>query len=235
MTASIAAAPAFAPVRKRSVTARPRPATKRAPAATKAKAPVRTSDVLRELFDRAGDGPMPIREIVGALGATGFGTSLMLFSVPEVIPIPIPGLAAIVSLPTGFISAQMVMGADGLRLPEWLLKRTVPGKALKKAIKAILPYLEKVERKTRARWAWTTGPLSTRIIGAFVFLLALVMALPVPGTNMPPAIAIFILGLGLVERDGRLIALGFLLGLIAIAIVGGVAIGLFAAAFSVFA
>jgi hypothetical protein len=44
---------------------------------------------------------------------------------------------------------------------------------------------------------------------------------------MPPAIAIFIIGLGLVERDGKLITAGILLGLASVALIGGAFLGLF--------
>jgi hypothetical protein len=47
----------------------------------------------------------------------------------------------------------------------------------------------------------------------FLFLLALAITLPVPITNSPPAIAVFVTALGLAERDGLVIALGVLLGL----------------------
>ncbi len=44
----------------------------------------------------------------------------MLFSIPEVIPIPIPGMSAIVVLPTGVLSAQMIAGQKQVRLPKFL-------------------------------------------------------------------------------------------------------------------
>ncbi len=54
------------------------------------------------------------------------------------------------------------------------------------------------------------------------------MALPVPGTNMPLAIAIFVIALGLVERDGLMITAGILIGLASIALLGGIFAGLVA-------
>ena len=120
----------------------------------------------------------------------------------------------------------MVAGCREVRLPKWLLKRRVPRKALAAAVRAVLPSLERAERTTRARGRWVTHPITQRLLGVFIFVLALLIALPVPGTNVPPALAIFITALGMVERDGWAIALGVLLGLASIALIGGIALGM---------
>jgi hypothetical protein len=164
---------------------------------------IHTSKLLRDLLEKNPDKSFSVEKIVASIGGTSaFGTSLMVFSLPEVLPIPIPGLSAIVVLPVGVISAQMAT-----------------------AIHAILPFLEKAEKYVKPRWDWAVHPVSQRFIGVFVFILALAIAMPVPGTNMPLAIAIFIIAMGLVEKDGRLITLGILLGLASFALLGGIILG----------
>jgi hypothetical protein len=189
--------------------------------------PRRTSEILRKILEDNPQDYLTVEQIVGALGTTSFGTSLMVFSIPEVIPIPIPGMSAVVALPTGIISAQMITGSGQIRLPKSLLKRSIPRKAFAGAVKTIMPFLERAEKGVRPRWRWATKPVAKRFLGAFIFLLACIIALPIPITNMPPAIAIFIIALGLVERDGKLIALGVLLGLASIALIGGALLGIF--------
>ena len=208
-------------------------APKTTPAARRKKAAAkvpRTSEILRGLLEKQKEGKLTVAKILESLGATSFGTSLMAFSIPEVLPIPIPGISAIVAIPTGIISAQMALGRREIKLPKWLLKRSVPRKALAGAIKGILPALERLERGVRPRWEWMTGRKCKRFLGLFILLLAGLMALPVPGTNMPLAIAVFIIALGLVERDGIMITAGLLLGLVAIALVGGIFAGIVALA-----
>ncbi len=194
-------------------------------AATKAKA-LRTSQILRELLEKNPDKNFTVEKIVNSLGGTSaFGTSLLVFSIPEVLPIPIPGLSAIVVIPTGIISAQMIAGNGQLKLPKALLKRSIPRKALAASIHSILPFLEKTEKYIKPRWQWAVHPASKRFIGVFVFLLALAIALPVPGTNMPLAISIFIIALGMIENDGVLIVLGILIGIASFALLGGIIFG----------
>jgi hypothetical protein len=120
----------------------------------------------------------------------------------------------------------MIQGKDEIRLPEVLLRRSVPRKALAGAINGILPLLERAEAGAKTRWKWASSKPAQRFLGVFVMLMAAIIALPIPFTNMPCAISIFILALGLAERDGALIALGIILGLITIALIGAVAFGL---------
>jgi len=194
---------------------------------SRAKAPVRrTSEILRQILADNPQDMISVEQIVNGMGTSSFGTSLMVFSIPEVIPIPVPGLAAIVVLPTGLLAAQMIAGKGEVRLPKALLKRSVPRKVFAAAVKAILPSLERAEKRVRPRWQWATSPAAKRFLGGLILLLACVMSLPIPMTNVPPAISIFIIGMGLAERDGKLLALGVTLGLASIALVGGAIFGL---------
>jgi len=213
-----------APLRK-SARTKAKPRAKRKTAA--AHAP-RTSVILRGLLDNNKDKSFTVQKILGTLGTSSFGTSLMAFSIPEVLPIPIPGVSAIVVIPTAIISAQMTMGKKEIVLPKWLLKRSVPRKPLAAAIRSILPILERLEKAVKPRWKWMTSRAAKRFLGAFILFLAGLMALPVPGTNMPLAIAVFVIALGLVERDGAMITAGILIGLASIALLGGIFAGLWA-------
>lgn len=198
--------------------------TKKAPTAEK----TRTSQVLRNLLANHPDvTEFTVEQIVSAIGETSFGTSLMFFAVPEVIPIPVPGLATIVVMPTAVIAGQMAMGHQQIRLPRFIQKKMVTRKALAAAIHAVLPFLEKAEKVAKPRWKWATTPLAKRLLGVFIFILALSIAFPMPGFNMPQAISTFIIALGLVEEDGLLIAAGVLAGLASLALLGGAVFGVF--------
>jgi hypothetical protein len=193
----------------------------------KAKAAVpRTSDILKKLASDESQPALTVEQIVKGLGPTSFGTSLMVFSIPEVLPIPIPGMTTAVVIPTGIISSQLIRGKREIRLPNALLKRSIPRKAFAAAVRAILPFLERAERGTKPRWRWASNPVAKRFLGVFILMMAAVIALPIPFTNMPAAISIFIISLGMVERDGVLISLGILLGLATIAMIGALGLGI---------
>jgi hypothetical protein len=194
---------------------------------SKPKAAVRrTSDILRELISDESQQALTVEQIVKALGPASFGTSLMAFSMPEVLPITLPGMSAVMVIPTVIISSQLIRGKREIRLPNALLKRSIPRKAFAAAVRAILPFLERAERGTRARWHWASNPVAKRFLGLFILMLAAVIALPTPFTAMPAAISIIIISLGMVERDGVLISLGILLGLATIAMIGALGLGI---------
>jgi hypothetical protein len=94
---------------------------------SEAKAAVRrTSDILKKFISDESQQVLTVEQIVKALGPTSFGTSLMVFSIPEVLPIPIPGMTVAVVIPTVIISSQLIRGKREIRLPNALLKRSIP-------------------------------------------------------------------------------------------------------------
>ena len=194
---------------------------------SKAKAAIRrTSDILRELIADESQQALTVEQIVKALGPASFGTSLMAFSMPEVLPITLPGMSAVMVIPTVIISSQLIRGKREIRLPKVLLKRSISRKAFAAAVRVVLPLLERAERGTRARWHWASNPVAKRFLGLFILMLAAVIALPTPFTATPAAISIIIISLGMVERDGVLISLGILLGLASIAMIGALGLGI---------
>ena len=56
------------------------------------------------------------------------------------------------------------------------------------------------------------------LLGFVVVALALVIMLPLPFSNLPPAIALTCLSLGILERDGLLIGIGLVCAIIALGI-----------------
>ncbi|MBV8141556.1 MAG: exopolysaccharide biosynthesis protein [Verrucomicrobia bacterium] len=214
------AATALKPARSRARTT---------PKSASASQPLRTSQVLKDILAKnPGVSEFSIERIVNSIGDTSFGTSLMFFAIPEVVPIPIPGYSTVVVIPTAVISAQMAVGHKQIKLPRFILKKTVPRKALATAIHAILPLLEKAEKFAKPRWKWASTPLARRLLGLYIFILALSIAFPMPGFNMPQAISAFIIALGIVENDGLLITAGVLGGLASLALLGGAVFGVFA-------
>jgi hypothetical protein len=209
-----------------SATAKQKRATPRSKARTKERATPRTSEILRRLLEDKSRDALTIEEIVSELGPRSLPASLMIFTIPEVLPIPLPGLSTAVVIPTGIISYQMLRGKEEISLPRWILDRSVPRSAFNACVTTILPFLEKAEGKVRPRLRWMSTRAAKRFIGFFVLLMAAIIALPIPFTNMPFAIAIFIIALGLAEQDGALISLGILLGIALIALIGVVAFGI---------
>jgi hypothetical protein len=73
-----------------------------------------------------------------------------------------------------------------------------------------VPYLRKVEQFLHPRLLIMTSPVFGIINGSAIFCLALLLILPIPLSNFIFAILIVIFSLGLVEKDGIFILLGYI-------------------------
>ena len=159
-----------------------------------------------------------VAEIVDALDARAFGLGVLMFALPSCLPMP-PGVPTVVGIVLLIVSVQMVMFRQELWLPRIISKREFPRAPLVSGLKKFQPRLEALERVARPRLLFLSGRIGTFLIGVVVLLLAIVLILPLPpGGNFPPALACAILGMGLAERDGVIILVGFLTCIAAVAV-----------------
>jgi hypothetical protein len=157
-----------------------------------------------------------VGRILSSLGNDRFEASLMMFSLPALVPVPRP--RGIVTVPTGVIGYQLAAGHKEIKLPRFILRKAVSRKALTVAIHAILPVLEAAEKVLRPRWSWIQNPIARRAIGLFVFLLAIAIAYPLFGFNALHATSIFVMALGMAEQDGLAVLVGVAVGLLSLAV-----------------
>lgn len=157
-----------------------------------------------------------IGEIIDALDARAFGLGVLMFALPSCLPMP-PGVPTVVGIVLLIVSVQMVMFRQELWLPRVLADREFPRAPLVNGLKKFQPRLQAIERFARPRLTFLSGRIGTFIIGVVVLLLSVVLILPLPpGGNFPPALACALLGMGLAERDGVIIILGFLTCVVAV-------------------
>ena len=69
-------------------------------------------------------------------------------------------------------------------------------------------WVSRLETKVKPRLKWLTGRVSERLIGWIGVALSLIVSLPIPFGNALPGISIAVLTLGLIERDGVIVAAG---------------------------
>jgi hypothetical protein len=178
---------------------------------------MRSSDVLRGVLAKnPGVQTFTIERILASIGSDRVEASMMMFSLPAIVPVS--GPSGLVTLPTGAIGCQIAAGRKQVRLPRYILKKTVSRKSLAVAIHAILPILEAAEKVVRPRWGWACHPLSRRVVGLLVFLLAIAIAYPLFGFNAFHAISIFVISVGLAEQDGLAVMLGVVAGVLSLAV-----------------
>ena len=170
---------------------------------------LRLSQLAREA--RASGGAVTLDWILAQLHERAFGLFLLVLALPCCIPF-LYGVPQIVALPLLFVSAQIMVGRRLPWLPARLGARTVTGDALQTLARRAEPWLLRIEAVSRPRLVPLTRAPLDMIIGVALVLFSASILVPLPGTNTVPGIAVVIVAMGLLQRDGLLVILGCLLG-----------------------
>jgi hypothetical protein len=194
-------------------------------AATRPKgAPPRLSEILTGLAEDTTRDRISVADMLETMRARAFGALLLIFAFPNILPTP-PGTAGILGLPLIFLSAQMMLGLQPW-LPGVIARRSMARATFQGLVTRINPWLVKAERLLRARLKVLAWPVSQRVLGALCLVVSIALALPVPFANMAPAVALCLIGLGVLERDGVWILIGVLAAFGSLVYVAGLAYAL---------
>lgn len=174
------------------------------------------SAVLRAVIDTAKAETITIGEIIDAFGERAFGFVLILFSLPNCVPAP-PGIAGIVGTPVLIFGIQLMLGHKHPWLPGFIKRRTISVSKFKRLIDIAEPKLQWLESWCKPRLTQLFNMFGDRMIGLFAVLVALSVLIPFPGTNFPPSIALVIVSIAVMEEDGYLLVIGYLIGLAGLA------------------
>ncbi|MBC7661631.1 MAG: exopolysaccharide biosynthesis protein [Chitinophagaceae bacterium] len=156
--------------------------------------------------------------ILELLEHRGHALFTLFLAGPFILPIPLPGL----SVPFGafivFFAFSMAFDRQPL-IPKSWLRRELPKAALRKFSRMAQAAFRKFEALFKPRMVWMIDFRAGQVVIAIMIAICgFLLALPLPpGTNAPPAAAIVALSIGLLERDGLLVLLGFCLFLANIA------------------
>lgn len=164
--------------------------------------------------------------LLDGLGSAGVPLAVVLLALPSLLPIPVLPTGPVAGTLLILIGVEFGLGARRLRLPGVLLRIGLPRNALAAVFRRALPLVERVERWLRpGRVRWLTGAAARPLLGASIGLLGLALIPPVPFGNQPPGIALILLGLGLLARDGLAVLVALCLGLLALAWVLAISAG----------
>ena len=180
---------------------------------------LKTSELLLRIAEEAGD-RISLGGLVEQLGDRGFGILLCLWSLP--CAIPIPGISTPFGMLIMVTSAQMAAGHHKPWLPAFLLKQDMEGGAFRRMVDRALPHVTRFERFCKPRMAVAARGPWERALGIFIFILGFILALPIWGGNLLPAIAITVMSLGLIEQDGLAVAVGVGIGILSEVVVASI-------------
>jgi len=155
-----------------------------------------------------------VRDITASLGQRSFGFILLIFALPNSLPIiGIPGVSTITGLPMLFVAAQMALGHQRVYLPRWIADSSLATTDFQALIRKVSPWLQRIEKLMTPRITFLTLGNAERWLGGFCVLLAFLLALPIPLGNLLPALGILFIALGLIESDGVCVLVGIAIGI----------------------
>lgn len=170
--------------------------------------------ISQQLEHLAADAPsqtVTLDWVLDRLNERAFGLFLLVLALPCCIPF-LYGIPQVVALPLMLVSIQILLGRRSPWLPAKLGARTVSKEALQSLSDRAGPWLRKIEAVSRPRLTALSRPPVDRLVGLGLVLFSASILVPLPGTNSVPGVAVVIVSMGLLQRDGILILLGLLLG-----------------------
>lgn len=168
-----------------------------------------------------------LRDIIEVLHGGTYLMLLILLALPFCMPIPLLGL----STPFGAVIAIIGLRL-ALRKEPWLPDRVLNVELSPKMAGRILGASQKavrgLEKMLRARWTVLVDPpVFQHLYGAIIFACGclLLLPLPIPFSNVLPAVPVILLSGALLERDGKFAVGGLAMFLINLAFFGAIFLG----------
>jgi hypothetical protein len=164
-----------------------------------------------------------LRELLELVGEQGLLVFCAVLAMPFLLPVSIPFMSTALGLPMLLIAIAVVVNRVPW-LPERLLDHALPGVTVQHVLEHGARAAARFEHLARPRLLAMTGSAAINSINGMVLVaavLVLMAPLPlVPFANTLPAVAIILLCLGIAERDGLMVLMGYLVAFVAAAFVG---------------
>ena len=174
-----------------------------------------------------GEQTVTINYLLSKTQGQGVFLTVILLTRPSIGP-RLPGMSVPFGAAIIYLAWREIRGKkEGL--PAWVGEKPIPSNTFSKIISGTMKLLRFIESGVKPRFSWWMMLPGMQkfhwvLIAFLAFLLAL--PLPVPATNTFPALALVFVAATVMERDGKMIWLGYFLTLLSIAwIVGAVILG----------
>jgi hypothetical protein len=161
--------------------------------------------LVADLAAISGPDGLTLREIRDRLDERGFGLMILILAIPCLVP-ALYGVPQIVGIPILLLAGQMLAGRVEPWLPEAALKRRVSKAWLDRMADFATRRMNWFERLSRPRLTVFAEGWAERVVALFMILATLTIVLPM--TNTVPSVALTLLAVGLIQRDGLFVLAG---------------------------
>ena len=138
------------------------------------------------------------------------------------LPIPLPiGFSTILALPAVFIATQILIRNKRIWLPKFIAQLCIGKKFIRSFNEISMKYLLWIENFTQQRLNFITSKYTKKLNDIWLFVFAVFAMIPIPVICIIPAVAGALLSAGLVLKDGLLVIISWIIGLVGIVIISG--------------
>ncbi len=177
------------------------------------------SESLKKIGKKRKSGKTKILEIMKDFHENGILLAMIFFALPIAIPLPYPpGFTTIMGLPLMILSFQLLVGSKKIRLLKKINNYEINNSTLKTISNKIVPIIEVIEKYVKPRFSFAKSVYCEQFVGFVCFIAAIAVALPIPLTNAIPALGITVMAVGLLNRDGIIIIIGFFTAIIGLVV-----------------
>jgi len=185
------------------------------------------SQALHDLASALPEGHISVRDLLGMVGEHGMLMFCMILTIPFLTPLPLPGISTVFGLIIMLISLGVILNRVPW-LPRLLMNRTIATHQLGPILRRGANFFTRLEKIIRPRLlALTHGATLNRLNGVMLLLAGFFLILPLPLlplSNTFPGWAVLLMAIGILQRDGLVVLVGYVLNLLTFLYFGGVAL-----------
>ncbi len=167
---------------------------------------------LNDVVDALPTENVRLSTVLEIMGREGELLLVVFLSLPFMVPVSLPGTSTALGAVILLIGVCLVRDRQ-LWLPRRLLDRSLNAGLLREALRKGVSWLHRVERISHQRFLWLSeGPVAARVNGFMIIVGAAMLMAPfgfVPLSNTLPGLALLFLAVGMLQKDGWSIALGY--------------------------
>lgn len=185
------------------------------------------SDVIGDIASKTSkDKNISIGQLMALMEERALALAILVFCLPNAQPIPmIPGMSTMFAAPIIIFSIQIVLGMQNMWLPKFISKREIKGEAVAMIANKSLGTFKKIEKFIKPRMEVLTSGIPEKFLALVMIFLAAIICIPIPFGNTAPAIAISLIAISIICRDGILAIIGCFAAIAATFIAGMVVFG----------
>ncbi len=168
-------------------------------------------------------GGVSLGDMLSNLGRTSMAFTILFLALPALSPIPGP-FGMVFGSALALVAVQIAMGRQTPWLPAFLSRRRLSPAVVDLVVRYSVPIIARVEAFVRpGRLAVFTGRTMQWLLAFPIFVLAVAIVLPIPFGNYLPVLALILISVALMARDGLVTLVGLILCALAFAATAGLA------------